>query len=83
MYRVILSNLAGRQLRKLEKPIRDRILGEIEKLAVQPRPVGVKKLTNYPAWRIRVGNYRVIYEIEDDKLLVTVLRAAHRREVYA
>ena len=62
--------------------MRARLLDAIELLAHSPRPDGVKKLTSTEnAWRIRVGDYRIIYSIEDDILVVTVVRVAHRREV--
>jgi mRNA interferase RelE/StbE len=54
----------------------------ISKLANNPRPVGCKKLRGWDAYRIRIGDYRVIYEIHDDVLIVLVVRVAHRREAY-
>lgn len=63
--------------------MRDRVRSAISRLEREPRPPGVKKLAGYAdRWRIRVGSYRVIYEIHDDKLVVIVIRAAHRREAY-
>ncbi|WP_169763140.1 type II toxin-antitoxin system RelE family toxin [Mobiluncus mulieris] len=82
MYSVIFTSAAARQIRKMDAAVRSRILKEIENLSGNPRPAGVKKLVGEPAWRIRVGDYRIIYEIEDSRLTVTVIRAAHRREVY-
>ncbi len=62
---------------------RKRILTAIQRLAESPRPVGSEKLAGADLlYRIRVGDYRVVYEIVDDELLVTVIRVAHRREVY-
>ena len=81
MYRVEFTSAAARQVRKLDRPVRARLL-DIELLAHSPRPDGVKKLASTEnAWRIRVGDYRIIYSIEDDILVVTVVRVAHRREV--
>jgi mRNA interferase RelE/StbE len=54
----------------------------IELLADEPRPPAAQPLRGRPAWRVRVGDYRVIYEIHDDQLLVDVVTLAHRREVY-
>jgi mRNA interferase RelE/StbE len=54
----------------------------IRNLSANPRPAGCKKLKGLDAWRIRVGDYRVIYEIHDDVLVVLVIRVAHRGEVY-
>ena len=59
-----------------------RIADAMTRLADQPRPPGCKKLTGIDAWRIRVGDFRVVYEIHDDRLLVLVVRIGHRREVY-
>jgi len=48
-----------------------------------PRPRGVRKLAGFDnAWRVRIGDYRVLYEVEDERVLVTVVRVAHRRDVY-
>ena len=83
MYRVEFTSAAARQVRKLDRPVRTRLLNAIESLAYSPRPDGVKKLASTEnAWHICVGDYRVIYSIEDDVLVVTVVRVAHRREVY-
>ena len=78
-----MKSSSRQQLRKLPRPARDRVLDAIEDLADDPHPFGSRKLVDgQSAWRIRVGDYRVIYEIDDGELLVTVIRAAHRREVY-
>lgn len=83
MYRIEFTSTAARQVRKLDRPMRTRLLDAIESLASSPHPDGVKELASTEnAWRIRVGDYRVIYSIEDDVLVVTVVRVAHRREVY-
>lgn len=84
-YRIDFAPAAGRQLAHLALAVQRRIRSAIDHLAVDPRPSGVVRLTNTsskPAWRIRVGDYRVIYEIHDDQLLVLVIRIGHRREVY-
>ena len=81
-YRVELSPRAGRALDRLSGPIRIRILAAIEDLGTNPRPHGVVKLTGQDAYRLRVGDYRVVYEIHDRFLLVLLLDVAHRREVY-
>jgi mRNA interferase RelE/StbE len=74
---------AARQLRKLDRPVRARLIVAIEGLAIDPRPAGATKLVGEEtAWRIRVGDYRVIYDVLDEALVVTVVRVAHRREVY-
>ena len=82
-YRVQFTAAAARQVRKLPKPARDRVLEVIEDLGEDPRPHGAKKLVGeQTAWRIREGDYRVIYDVLDAEPTVTVVRAAHRREIY-
>lgn len=80
---VEFTTAAARQVRKLPKNERARVLDAIDGLAEDPRPHGARKLVGAElAWRIRIGDYRVVYDIEDDRLTVTVVRAGHRREVY-
>ncbi len=82
-YRVLFTTAAGREVKKLPRPARDRVLDAIAGLADDPRPRSSKKLVGeQTAWRVRVGDYRVIYDVLDAELTVTVVRAAHRREVY-
>jgi mRNA interferase RelE/StbE len=83
VYLVEFTTAAAREVRKLAPHIRRRILAAITELQTDPRPPGVKKLSGYDnAWRIRIGDYRVLYEIVDDTVLVTIFRVAHRRDVY-
>jgi mRNA interferase RelE/StbE len=83
VYRVELRPAALRDLRKLETSIRRRIGAAIDQLAQTPRPAGVEKLQGQEnRYRVRVGEYRVLYEIEDQVLSVLVIRIGHRREVY-
>lgn len=82
-YRVEFTAAAARQVKKLPRPARDRVLEMVAVLAEDPRPYGAKKLVGeQTAWRIRIGDYRVIYDVFDAELTVTVVRAAHRREAY-
>lgn len=82
-YRVTLSPMAARQLRKLDAPVRRRIQAAVDLLAEQPRPPAATRLVGGAGeWRVRTGDYRIVYEIEDDHLLILVLRLGHRREVY-
>ncbi|RKX82947.1 MAG: type II toxin-antitoxin system RelE/ParE family toxin [Spirochaetes bacterium] len=69
-------------LSKINRQEQERIIAAINSLTNTPRPAGCKKLSGRPAWRIRIGSYRVIYEIQDNKLIVTVVHIGHRREVY-
>lgn len=82
-YLVQFTTAAARQVKTLPRLARDRVLEAIQDLAEEPRPRNSKKLSGeQTAWRIRVGAYRVIYDVADSELTVTVVRAAHRREVY-
>ena len=81
-YRVLIERRAQRELDRLPVAIRQRLNAAIARLAGDPRPTGCLKLRGEDAWRIRVGVYRVIYEIQDDRLIVTVIRLGHRRDVY-
>ncbi|HXH36413.1 MAG TPA: type II toxin-antitoxin system RelE/ParE family toxin [Plantibacter sp.] len=81
-YVVEFTTAAAREIRKLDPQLRRRILAGIEDLGVDPRPNGVRKLAGLDnAWRIRIGDYRVLSEIVDEVVLVTVFRIAYRREV--
>ena len=83
MYRIFLERAAERDLRRLSREIHDRIIRAIQGLAADPRPPGCRKLTGTQNdWRIRVGDYRVVYEIDDKAQVVRVNRVRHRREVY-
>lgn len=83
MYAVVLEPAAQRDIRKLPKTLQDRVVKASEKLETDPRTKGVKKLTGFEhQWRLRMGEYRILYEIDDEKHLVHIYRIAHRREVY-
>ena len=83
IYAVYYAPSADRDLRKLSREVQLRVHPRIADLANDPRPPGAKKLKGTEAlWRIRVGDYRVVYEIREQILLVLVVRVAHRREVY-
>lgn len=81
-YRVEITTSAERDLKRLPKPVAQRIGRRLLALADQPRPRGVKKLKPSPFYRLRVGDYRVIYEVDDKAQQVRILRIRHRREVY-
>ena len=82
-YRVEFTSAAARQVKKLPRPNRDKVLSAIARLGDDPRPRGATKLVGeQSAWRLRIGDYRVIYDVVDAILTVTVVRAAHRREAY-
>jgi mRNA interferase RelE/StbE len=79
---VLILPSAQKQLSKLPGAIASRIEDKLLELEYDPRPPGCKKLRGRDAWRIRIGDYRAIYEINDDRLIITVITVAHRREVY-
>jgi len=83
-YAIEISSSAAKALAKVAKRDRLRIAGAIELLSVEPRPPRAKMLRGgeHGRWRVRVGNYRIVYTIVDERLLILVLRIAHRREVY-
>lgn len=81
-YTVLILPSAQKQLSKLPNAIATRIEDKMMELEHDPRPPGCKKLKGRDAWRIRIGDYRAIYEIHDGKLIVTVITVGHRREVY-
>jgi len=81
-YTVEISPAAGRQLRRLAAATGRRLAAVIDILENNPRPAGCIRLRDSPFWRVRSGNYRVIYRINDDARFVLVVEAGHRREVY-
>jgi len=82
-YQVEFTKRANKQFQALPDQIKRRMEPKIDALAQEPRPSGVVKLSGEDnAYRIRVGDYRVVYAIEDDRLLVLVFRVDHRRDVY-
>ena len=81
-YDVRLHPVAAREYRRLQGPLRDRVSRAIDALGADPRPVGVLKLAGRDDYRIRVGDYRVVYAVDDAERLVVIARIAHRREVY-
>ena len=82
-YAVQFTRSADKDLERIAPPERNRIIRKIAELARAPRPMGVKKLAGADdLYRLRAGNYRVIYQVEDRIVTVTVVRIGHRREVY-
>jgi mRNA interferase RelE/StbE len=81
-YQVVVLPVAQREINQLPAATGRRVLARLAALAADPRPPGCIKLTNRDAWRIRVGDYRVIYEIDDPAQTVTVVTIRHRRDVY-
>ena len=81
-YTVLITPSAKRQIAKLAPPIKARIAAKIDSLAENPRPPDMKKLVDETGFRVRVGDWRIIYEIRDREVVVLVLRVGHRREIY-
>lgn len=81
-YRIELRPAAVRALRRIDPKDRERIRGVISLLGENPRPPGAKALKGRVGLRVRVGDYRIIYAVDDDVLLVVVITLGHRRDVY-
>jgi mRNA interferase RelE/StbE len=83
VYAVLLEAAAERSLRHLDAVMFRRVVAELQALANNPRPAGCRKLTGSDRdWRVRAGDYRMIYEIDDGSREVRVMRIRHRREAY-
>ena len=83
MYRIEFGHRAQRAFRNLPPDIQRRLDPAIMALANNPRPPGCIKLSGEESlWRIRVGDYRIVYQVQDDRRLVLVLKLGHRREIY-
>jgi mRNA interferase RelE/StbE len=81
-YAVSILRRAQKELAELPPGAYDQVRNAIRALAVEPRPLGCLKLTGREGWRIRIGDYRVVYEIEDAQQAVTILHVGHRRDIY-
>lgn len=83
-YQISITREARRSLSRLPDLIRIRLAARIDELATVPRPPDAKLLKgdSERRWRVRVGHYRIIYRIEDARLVVTVVKVGHRREIY-
>jgi mRNA interferase RelE/StbE len=81
-YQIQIERRALKDIESLPAQDRQHIKKAIWELKEDPRPHGCKKLADSVFWRIRVGVYRVVYKIEDERLLVVVIKARHRRDVY-
>ncbi len=81
-YKVVVAKAVQKYLYKLDNPLATKLETAMLKLEENPRPPSAQKLTDRNAYKLRVGDYRIIYEIQDKILLVSVIHAGHRREVY-
>ena len=82
LYKVIVKQSVAKDLKKIPKKDVKRILASIRMLAENPRPPQAKKLSGQERYRLRQGNYRILYAIEDDRLIVCVVKVGDRRDVY-
>ena len=82
VYKITITRSAQKQLDKLPNNIADRLIDAIYDLSENPRPPGHKKLKSRMGYRIRIGDYRVIYEIFDDELLISVIAIGDRKDIY-
>lgn len=81
-YKVRIQKKVEKEIAKIPKKQRDKVIQAIKFLGKNPHPVGSSKLTNRDGWRIRVANYRIIYSVRDEELLVLVVKVGHRKDVY-
>ena len=81
-YRLVIKPSAAKEIEALPKQDRRRIVAKILSLSRNPRPPGCEKLSGHDQYRLRQGNYRILYEIRDLVLVVVVVKVGHRRDVY-
>ena len=81
-YKLLITSSAGKDIESLPKQDRRRIVAKIASLSSDPRPPGCETLSGRDQYRLRQGNYRILYEIQDLNLVVVVVKVGHRRDVY-
>ena len=81
-YKILIKPSAVKELKKIPQKYLKKVVDKIYSLASEPRPLGCEKLTNEEVYRIRYGIFRILYTIEDDKLVVIVIKIGHRKDVY-
>ena len=81
-YKILIRKSAAKELEKLPHKELKRIVTRIQELANNPRPAGVEKLSGFDRYRIRQGNYRIVYSIQDNELTVWIIKVGHRKEIY-
>ncbi len=80
-YKIVFTETSEKQLKKLDKTIQERILLTLERIRIRPYDF-VKKLSGYPYYRLRVGDYRVILGIRSEQLIIIVIELGHRKNIY-
>ncbi|MGM0366523.1 MAG: type II toxin-antitoxin system RelE family toxin [Actinomycetota bacterium] len=81
MYEVIFSHKAKKQLYKLEKNLQERIIAALERIRIRPQAY-TTKLVSDPGYKLRVGDYRIIMDIDNNDLLILIIKIGHRRDIY-
>lgn len=81
-YKVFFRKSAAKELEKLSKAVLRKIIKRIELLADEPRPPGCEKLTGQELYRVRQGDYRIVYSIKDNELTIWVIKVGHRKDIY-
>lgn len=81
-YRIVFRKSVARELRRIPNRDLGRILATIDSLSEEPRPSGVERLSGQERYRVRRGNYRIIYELNDKEVIVVVVKVGHRKDVY-
>ena len=82
MYELLLKRKVEKSVARLPDTVYERVIRKINSLVEDPRPTDSKKLQGREDWRVRVGDYRIIYGIDDERNVVEILSVAHRRDVY-
>jgi len=80
-YEIIFTDTSRKQFKKLEKDIQERIIKALERIRIRPE-AHIKKLVDDPGYRLRVGEYRIILDIEKEKLIILVVKIGHRKNIY-
>ena len=81
-YKVFFRKSAGKELGRLPKVVLQRIISRIESLAMDPRPTGCEKLAGRELYRLRQGDYRIVYSIQDNELTIWIIKIGHRKDIY-
>lgn len=81
-YSILIKKSAAKELEQIPKKNIQKIVNKIHSLSANPRPQGSQKLSHLEQYRIRQGNYRIIYSIQDDELTLQIIKIGHRKEVY-
>ena len=81
-YRIVIKKSAAKEIERIAKNDRIRIIEKIKSLSQDPHPTGSKKLSGQEKYRMRQGNYRILYQVIDDELIINVVKVGHRQDVY-